>query len=142
MQDYRVIVEARRGTSKSPTSAQYTRSFQKVSAEKPEIKEEKDIKHHISPVLTVAKVGVVATKVNGYVGELTENSVQQRRNQFVITNAGLVAGIVANPLLGLSATGYYYGNAGSNYGIRIYKENLSAGYMRQLSNGTVSTGRW
>jgi hypothetical protein len=141
MTGYRVIVEARRGTSKSPTSAQYTRSFQKVSAEKPEIKEEKDIKHHISPVLTVAKVGFVATKINGYVGELTENSVQQRRNQFVITNAGLVAGIIANPGLGLTVAGVYYGNAGIGYGIRIYKENLSAGYMRQLSNGTVKTGR-
>ena len=141
MQDYRVIVEARRGTSKSPTSAQHTKSEPKVIAEKPEVKEEKSVKHHISPVLTVAKVGVVATKINGYVGELTENSVTQRRNQFAITNAGLIAGIIKSSGIGLPVAAVYYGNAAMNYGVRIYKENLSAGYMRQLSNGTVNTGR-
>ena len=141
MQDYRIIVKYEKGTEKSPTSAQHTRSVHKVSAEKPEVKEQKETKHHISPFLTVGKALVIATKINGYVGELTENSVQQRRVQFGITNAGLFAGIIASPVLGLTAAGVYYGNAGINYGIRIYKENLSASYMRQLSDGTVKTGR-
>jgi hypothetical protein len=141
MQDYRIIVKYEKGVSKSPTSAQYAKDNVKVSAERPEVKTEKEQKHTISPALTAAKVLVVATKINGYIGELTENSVMQRRVQFGITNAGLIATTAINPVLGLTATAMYYGNAGINYGIRIYKENLSAGYMRQLSNGTVKTGR-
>lgn len=82
-----------------------------------------------------------AHKINSYVGELTENRISQRRTQVGLTFAGLGLLAVQNPVLGGIALAGYVGNAAINYQIRIFKENLSADYMRQLSGGTVRTGR-
>ena len=83
----------------------------------------------------------VAHKITSYVGELTENRVAARRTQVGLTFAGLGVMALSNPATAAIAAALYVGNATASYGIRVYKENLSADYMRQLSGGTVKTGR-
>jgi uncharacterized membrane protein HdeD (DUF308 family) len=55
--------------------------------------------------------------------------------------AGIGLLSITNPVAGGIAFASYVGNAAVQYGIRNFKENLSAEYMRQLSGGTVKTGR-
>lgn len=82
-----------------------------------------------------------AHKINSYVGELTENRVAQRRVQMNLTMAGISLLAINNPVAGAVALASYVGNAGINYSIKTTKENLTADYLRQLSGGTVKTGR-
>lgn len=142
MQDYKIIVEYQGSTVKPKTSPQYVAPKQeKVSAEKPIVKEDNSNKLQLNGRKALAVGLATGMKINQYVGELTENRVTQRRVQVGLTFAGMAGLTVANPILGFVAIGSYVANAGINYGIRNYKENLSASYLRQLSGGTVNTGR-
>lgn len=142
MQDYRLIVQYQGTETKTKTSPQYAPAKQaKVSAEQPIKKEENANKLQLSGRKVVAVSLGTAMKINQYVGELTENTITQRRVQVGLTFAGLAFATLSNPIVGAIATATYVGNAAINYGIRNYKENLSASYLRQLSGGTVNKGR-
>jgi len=140
MQDYHIYVHADKNTRHSPTSPQRN-APNKTAVETEEAKEMRESKHKHSQIISTGLVLQSASKINGYVGELTENRVQARKVSLGITSAGLVAGAFTNPALAFTAAAMYFADKAINYGIRVYKENLSADYMRQLSGGTVKTGR-
>lgn len=84
---------------------------------------------------------VTASKINKYVGEYTENTVSAGRRQVGLTYAGMAAYAFTNPLLAAGAAAVFTTDRLVSYNIRVGKENLSADFMRQLSGGTISTGR-
>jgi len=53
---------------------------------------------------------------------------------------GLALAATASPLLGIAAIGIYSAERAIQYGIKQYKENLNAEFMRDLSGG-VNTRR-
>jgi len=80
----------------------------------------------------------VASKINSYVGALTENTIQQKNTQTVLTYA--VIGVAAlNPVRATVAAALYTGDKIIKYQIKKYKSDLSAGFMRNLSNGIYTT---
>jgi len=140
MKDYRIIVDYQSQEQKTPTSAQAVPVAQKkvqaisTSGEKPQTKGFR------FPAVRTAVVGT-AMKINQYVGELTENTVTQRRRQVGLTFAAAALLAFKNPILGISSMAVYAGNAAIQYQIRQFKENQTAGYMRNLSGGVAKTGR-
>ena len=143
MQDYHIYAHYVKDNGVSPTSPRYTKKESPTVATTAPTKEHHESRSKLIP--TSAKListGLaIAHKVNSYVGELTENRIAARRTQVGLTVAGLVYLTATNPITGGIAAAMYFGNAGVQYGIKVYKENLSADYMRQLSGGTVRTGR-
>ena len=83
----------------------------------------------------------VANKINSYVGEYTENVITQRKINIGLTLAGIGLISTKNPIAGAIALAVYVGDKGISYGINVYKQNLNANYLKELSNGTVKTGR-
>jgi hypothetical protein len=83
----------------------------------------------------------VASKINNYVGALTENVIQQRNTQTALTYAGMGVVALSNPLTATLGATLYTGDKIAQYQIKIYKSNLSAGFLRQLSNGVYTTKR-
>jgi len=81
----------------------------------------------------------VASKINSYVGALTENTIQQRNTQTALTYAGIGVAALSNPVSATVAAALYTGDKVIKYQIKKYKSDLSAGFMRNLSNGVYTT---
>jgi len=142
MQDYHIYVHAGTGGGRPPTSPQAPQNQpQHCAAEPTEERNVRQNRHRFTGARALGVAVIATSKINGYVGELTENRLAQRRISTGLTVAGLVAGIVVNPVYGTIAAGVYFADKAISYGIKIHKENLSADYLRQLSGGTVKTGR-
>jgi len=144
MQNYHIYAHYVTNQGTSPTSIQHKSVSQpKTQAIQPQVAQNKAQRIKAIPTPTkIAATGLmVAHKVNSYVGELTENRIAARRVQVGLTMAGIGLLSISNPVAGGIAFASYVGNAAVQYGIRNFKENLSAEYMRQLSGGTVKTGR-
>lgn len=143
MQDYHVYAHYVKDSGKAPTSPQHQRSEPQTQAVPSAEKEYHETRSR--PILTPTKIAAtglaVAHKINSYVGELTENRIAARRNQVGLTVAGFGLLAATNPIAAGIGLGLYVGNAAAQYGIKVFKENMSADYMRQLSGGTVKTGR-
>mgnify|MGYP000880180446 CR=1 FL=1 len=139
MQDYNINVNYNNvGTAAKPTSPAY----QKTQIKKPtqvKTEEEKATTGGLGFRKVMAAGLTGATKINQYVGELTENTVTQKRRQVGITFVGLGALSLTHPILGLVGAVGYTGNAAVQYNITAYKENLTADFMRSLSGGVYST---
>ena len=138
---YEVAVRYYDGGTKE-TSAQYKPQY----AEKTEVrtvkeKETSDGRSWITPLRAEALALGGAAKINQYVGELTENTVSQKRNAIGLTIAGFGVYALSNPIMAGIGVALYGGNMAIQYGIRNYKENLLANYLRDLSGGTVKSGR-
>jgi len=142
MQDYHIYVHAGVGGGRPPTSPQAQQNQpQHCAAELAEERNVRQNRHRFTGARALGVVVVAASRINGYVGEYTENRLAQRRFATGLTVAGLVGGIAMNPVYGAIAAGMYFGDKALSYGIKVYKENLSADYLKQLSGGTVKTGR-
>jgi len=142
MQDYHIYVHAGVGGGRPPTSPQAQQNQpQHCAAEPAEERNVRQNRHRFTGAMAAGAAVAVVHKINGYVGEYTENHLAQRRFSTGMTIAGLAAGMVANPVMGTIAAGMYFGDKAISYGIKVYKENLSAYYLKQLSGGTVKTGR-
>lgn len=141
MQDYRIIVEYQQQSTEPKTSPKYVQQPPKTEVKQDKMLEVKKARQIISPAKGIGISLAVANKINGYVGELTENTVTQRRVQLGLTAAGFALAATMNPLYAGIAAATYVGNAVINYQIKQYKENLSADYLKTLSNGVVKTGR-
>jgi hypothetical protein len=88
----------------------------------------------------MAAIGLgTSMKINQYVGELTENTVTQKKRQVGLTFAGFAALSIQNPIAGIATAAAYAGNAAIQYNITAYKENLTADFMKSLSGGVYST---
>jgi hypothetical protein len=144
MKDYHIYAHFQRGQNVSPTSPRYQASQPQTVSVQPEERQAHTSRGNflsITPLRMATTALAVAHKITSYVGELTENRVAARRTQVGLTFAGLGVMALSNPATAAIAAALYVGNATATYGIRVYKENLSADYMRQLSGGTVKTGR-
>lgn len=143
MQDYHVYAHYVQEDATSKTSPKHkTEPQRRVSPIKESMKEEiSNTSMKLSPMKIAATTLVVGAKINGYVGELTENRVAQRRTQIGFTIAGMGLLAINNPLTAAIGAAVYFGDKAIEYNIKQYKENLSAAYLKQLSGGTVSTGR-
>lgn len=139
MQDYNINVNYNNvSTETRQTSPNYHKT---QIPRKTQIKgaEEKHTQSTMSFHKTVAVGLAVATKVNQYVGELTENTVTQRKRQVGIAFTGMAALMVKDPIMGMVAMATYIGNAAIQYNITAYKENLTADFMKSLSGGVYNT---
>ncbi|MCK9577019.1 MAG: hypothetical protein M0R51_14040 [Clostridia bacterium] len=139
MQDYHIYSHyvADEGTPK--TSPNYERKEKKTVAVKSITKSHTQSKHSfLSTAKVEAAVIGAAYKINAYVGAYTENTVKQRKVQLGLTALGLARLAVTNPVMAGIGAVAFVADAGIKYNIRIYKENLSADYMKQLSGGTVT----
>jgi hypothetical protein len=138
MQDYNINVNYNNvGTATKKTNPNHKKT--QVSR-KTQVRGAED-KHTNSKAVfrRVAAIGLgTATKINQYVGELTENTVTQKRRQVGITAVGFVAVGVYNPVLALAGIAMYVGNSAIQYNITAYKENLSADFLKSLSGGVYS----
>jgi predicted MFS family arabinose efflux permease len=124
------------------TSAQHKpQQAEQTQAVTQSTKERSDGKGFITPHKAVALAMTGAFKINQYVGELTENTVTQKRVSVGLTYTAFGIYALTNPVLAGIGAAVYTGNMAIQYGIRNYKENLSASYLRDLSGGTVKTGR-
>lgn len=124
------------------TSAKYKPQFaEKTETKTEEEKEKAEGRNWITPHKAMALGLGGAAKINQYVGELTENTVTQRRTSVGLTMVGFGLYALSNPVMATVGLGLYVGNAGIQYAIRNYKENLTTSYMRELSGGTVKSGR-
>jgi hypothetical protein len=139
MQDYNINVNYNNvGTKTKKTSPNYKRA---QINRKTQIQGAEE-KHAISKAIfrRIAAIGLgTATKINQYVGELTENTVTQKRRQVGITFVGMAVLATTNPVLGLGGMGLYAGNAAIQYGIKQYKENVNAAFARELSGGVYKS---
>ena len=87
-------------------------------------------------------VGIgLASKINGYVGVLTENTIQQRNISTALTYAGMGVLALSNPAAGAMAMAVYTADKIISYQITQYKANLSADFMRTLSGGVYTIGK-
>jgi len=138
MQDYHIYAHYLKESSKPNTSPQKQNVTRKTTVS-PIVKEERHTKRSLFSVQKLEAVAIAsAYKINGYVGAITENTVTQRKVQLGLTAVGLAKYATVNPALALGVATAFVADAGIKYGIRIYKENLSAEYMKQLSGGTVN----
>jgi hypothetical protein len=80
-----------------------------------------------------------ASKINNYIGELTENKVLTSKTQTGLTLTTILFMGVKRPALSAIALGGYVGNKIINYEIQAYKENKSARFLRGLSGGVSTT---
>lgn len=142
MQDYHIYAHYVKESSVPPTSPKYQRQEPQTVATPSAVKEEHSAKATIMSGTKIVATGLaVAHRINSYVGELTENRIAARRTQVGLTVAGFGLLAATNPIAAGIGAGMYFGDAAIKYGIKVYKENLSADYMRQLSGGTVKNGR-
>jgi len=144
MKDYHIYAHFQRQQNASPTSPQHQAAQpQTVPVAQNQRQQQANRGNFLSITpMKMAMTGLaVAHKITSYVGELTENRVAARRTQIGLTFAGFGVMAMSNPATAAIAASMYVGNAVATYGIKVYKENLSADYMRQLSGGTVKTGR-
>jgi len=138
---YEVAVRYYTNSAKE-TSAQYKpQTAEKTEVKPANEKEKSEGRGWTIPHKAMALSLGGAAKINQYVGELTENTVTQKRVAVGLTLAGFGLYALSNPVLALVGAGVYVGNAAIQYGIRNYKENLTTSYLRDLSGGTVKTGR-
>jgi len=141
MQDYHVYVHAQSG-GKSATNPQYHKGESKTAVQTTEKKVEHESSHNLSGIKATGIMLGTASKINSFVGELTENVVTERRIALGLTSIGFVSmAAFGHPIGAALAAGAYYGSKAISYGIKIHKENLTANYMKQLSGGTVKMGR-
>ncbi|MCK9576858.1 MAG: hypothetical protein M0R51_13215 [Clostridia bacterium] len=124
------------------TSAQYKPQLaEKTQARTEEIKEKSEGRSFTIPHKAVTLALGGAAKVNQYVGELTENTVSQKRASVALTYVGFGILALSNPILAIGGAALYTANTVAQFEIRRYKENLTANYLKDLSGGTVKTGR-
>lgn len=139
MQDYHIYSHYVEKQSVSKTSPKY----QAIESKTKGVENTQKEKHQgIGNVRkAIGTTLVVASKINNFVGEYTENTVSAGRRQVALTYAGMLGYAFTNPVLAAGAAAVYTTSKMVSYNIRVGKENLSANFMRQLSGGTISTGR-
>ncbi|HKL47110.1 MAG TPA: hypothetical protein VJ878_00445, partial [Candidatus Izemoplasmatales bacterium] len=136
MQDYNINVkyDFTQGAKETNATSTYRRKNKKTS-----YKTKDDMKNDGMNLGTIRKLTGVglgaAAKINQYVGELTENGIQQRNTQKALTLAGLGLFAMSNPVLASIGAVGFVGNSAINYQIKQYKSNLSADFMKSLSGG-------
>ena len=138
MQDYNINVNYNNVGS---TTKQTSPNYQKTQIKKETQVQTEEVNSGEIGFNRAAALGLgAAIKINQYVGELTENTVTQRKRQVGITFAGMGALAVTKGLpIALAAAAVYIGNAAIQYNIMAYKENLTADFMKSLSGGVYST---
>ena len=141
MQDYHIYAHYTEKQGVSKTSPKYETINKKTQSVPKEHKEKSNSLNLGNVRKGIATSLAVASKINSYVGEYTENTLTASRRQVGITYAGMALFAFTNPALALGSMAMYTGNKVMNYAIKVDKENLSADFMRQLSGGTVSTRR-
>jgi hypothetical protein len=140
MQNYNIDVNYNNMQNQhAKTSPKYATSInKKTQVVKPENKGK-------STQISFRRVGTAilggAAKINSYIGSLTENTVTQRKRQLGIIGVGLALASITNPVRAIGAGALYVANAGVQYQIKQFKENLNAEFMKDLSGGTVNTRR-
>lgn len=141
MQDYHIYTHYVEKQNVSKTSPKFVQIESKTKAV-PTAQKGKVAGSSLGGVRKGIAIGLsTAIKINAYVGEFTENTVSASRRQVALSYAGMAAFAFTNPALALGAAAAFTANKVINYSIKNNKENLSADFMRQLSGGTVSTGR-
>lgn len=98
----------------------------------------KDKQSGLGNIPIKAAVLGTAMKVNSYVGELTENTFTQKRRQIAMTGLSLMVLAKTNPYAAGLGAAMYVGDSIAQYEIKAYKENLTAGFVRDLSGGVNS----
>ena len=143
MQDYHIYSHYVSEQSAPKTSPKYEKKQSKTEVFSKSEKQEQKQKTMFSmtPTKAFGTALVIANKINNYVGEYTENTIAARKVTVGLTFAGIGFAMATNPFFGAIALVGYVGNASINYGIKQYKQNLSADYLKDLSGGTVKTGR-
>lgn len=140
MKDYNIYVHGERDVRMAPTNPQYRPTENRVCAEQPQERQAREQRHHFSGLKATGIALASASKINGYVGEITQNVVQQRKRNVGLTLAGFAAtSVYGHPFAAAAAGALYFGNKAIEYGIKIHDENLSADYLRQLSGGVSRT---
>lgn len=140
MPGYFIYVKGDEGNGRSRCNPLYSQST-KTSVHKTVGEKERFYNHHrVTPTKAAGVTIAAASKINSYVGELTNNTVLERRVGVGLTGAGLLATAVFwNPAVAAIAAGIYVGNAIATYEITKYKQGLSADYLRQSSGGLYKT---
>lgn len=141
MRDYHIYAHYSEEQSVSKTSPKYENISSNTQSVPKQQKEKSNSLNLGNVRKTIGSTLAVASKINAYVGEYTENTLTAARRQVGIAYAGMALFAFTNPVLALGSMAMYTGNKIMNYAIKVDKENLSADFMRQLSGGTVSTRR-
>ena len=137
MQDYNINVNYNKTITRKTQSI----SSQATTYKKTQVKsQEEKVSQSGFNYKKATAVGLgAATKINQYIGELTENTVTQRKRQLGITAVGLAVLGISNPVGALAAGAALVGNSAIQYNIKAYKENLSADFLKSLSGGVYNT---
>ncbi|MCK9319495.1 hypothetical protein [Methanoculleus sp.] len=139
MQDYHIYTHYIEKQNVSQTSPKYEKQESNTKAAE-NLQKEKSGKLNIGTARKAAAVGLaVVSKINSYVGEYTENTVQASRRKTALAYAAFGLGATANPMLAVVGATIYTADKMINYSIKVNKENLSADFARQLSGGVVRT---
>ncbi len=139
MQDYHIYAHYQEKQSVSNTSPKYEKRESKVKAVTQTQKEKADV-FNVGAVRKAAGVALaVASKINSYVGEYTENTVAASRRKVGLTYGAFALGATMNPALAAVGAVAYTAGKAIDYSIKINKENLSADFLRQLSGGVAKT---
>ncbi len=140
MQDYNINVNYNGVQNQRKTSiADVKLNRAKSQVSKTTIHKEPSSRNNLTLQKATAVVFAGATKINQYIGELTENTVTQRKRQVGLTLAGFGVLAATNPIAAGIGAAMYIGNAAIQYNITAYKENLSADFLKQLSGGVYNT---
>lgn len=139
MQDYNINVRYDPTQDIKPTNPMRNR----VQRNKTQLSDRSASKQsglNLRPVQKSIGVGLgIASKINSYVGSLTENTIQQRNISTALTYAGIGVFALSNPITAGIAATVYTADRVIKYQIKQYKANLSAGFMERLSGGVYTT---
>jgi len=135
MQDYNINVNYNVSSDVKETNIKSAKTNQKKKTSVKTIR-----RNNIRAIQKFAGIGIgVASKINNYVGALTENTIQQRNVQTALTFTGLGIASLTNPITASVGAALYSADNLIQYQIKQYKSNLSADFMRSLSGGIYTT---
>lgn len=140
MQDYNINVRYSQQQDVSQTSPKFKKARQnKTTMPTPGHKNTNIFR--MSKRIAVGSVAAVASRVNSYVGELTENKATTSRRKTWLTVGVMGLAATSNPVVASFAALMYVGDKVAQYEIKAQKQDLSASFLKHLSGGTVSGGR-
>lgn len=138
MQDYNINVNYNMSNSMKETNVKKNKANISRKKTVPKTRE----KTNIRGLQRTIGAGIgVASRINNYVGALTENNIQQRNTQTALTYAGLGVVALSNPVTAVLGATVYTGDKIVQYQIKRYKSDLSADFLRKLSGGVYTTKR-
>lgn len=138
MRDYHIYNHFDTVQGISRTNPMYQRNESRVKAIK-QAEEQENSLLRITP-RKIASTGLaVASKINNYVGELTENKVKARKTQVGLTYTGFGLIALTNPVTALIGASLYTGGQAISYGVTVYKENVKSDFAKALSGGVNKT---